>query len=168
MALRDMDKKTAEVIGKSINKNKSKKDVFFDLSFREIKHIRRCALLYLKIHPILDNDRAKEENLSKKIHKKFERFGRGKRRIPRKILEKRMNNREQICSWEGCNSKDNLEIDHIRPLSADGKNLGQNLRYLCKKHHRVREIIYILKRKEAEVIKLKEEKDNLLNDHKLN
>ena len=162
MTLKKMDKKIATVKGQNISQNKSKKDVLFDLSFREIKHIRRCALLYLRIHPILDKDKKEEENLSLRIYGKFEKFGRGKRRLGGKQLKEKMNGKEYICSWEGCNEKSNLEIDHIIPLSADGKNAGKNLRYFCKKHHRIKEIIYILKRKEAEVKKLKREKDELL------
>jgi len=146
-----MDKKIAKVIGKSLKGY----EVEFDLSFKEVKHIRRCCLFYLRIHPEL-NERKLNKNLSNKIYEKFDRFGKGKRRLCSNQIKKKLKNVPKICSIEGCEEKVGLIVDHIRPLSAGGSNRKDNLRYLCKRHNEIREIKYILKRKEAEVLKLKE------------
>jgi len=149
MKKRELDDNIAIVKGHDAKRN----NVEFDLSLREIKHIRRCALLYLKIHPELNDDEL-EKNLSYIIHKKFRMFGSEKRRINNK---KKMEGVPYVCSHKNCKVNKNLEIDHIIPLSAEGGNLKENLRYLCKNHHRIKEIKYILKRKELEVKKLKNE-----------
>jgi len=98
----------------------------------------------------------------KMINKKFEKFGKGNRRINSKDLKKKMSDKPYICSWENCEKNRNLIIDHLKPISADGSNERSNLRWLCKKHDRIRNIDYVLKRKIAEVKKLKEEKEKLL------
>lgn len=152
-----MDEKIAEIKGI----NSVRKQIKFSLSLREIKHIRRTTRLYLQIHPILEKDKRGAENLSKKILNKFKRFGSLKGRQNK--LKKKMNGKEYICSWEGCNIKENLTIDHIRPLSAEGGNKSENLRWLCSNHHKVREIDYVLKRKRLEVETLEKEKENLLD-----
>ena len=163
MALDELDKKIAVVSGKTITQNKKgSSKVHFELSFREIKHIRRCAYNYLRIHPVLDTDDG-DNNLSKKVVGKFSRFGKGKRRISTKILKKKMENSniEIICSQEECARISDLTIDHIRPLSADGLNSSDNLRYLCKRHHKIREIEYVLKRKKKEVEKMETQIEEL-------
>ena len=40
------------------------------------------------------------------------------------------------CSFEGCESTRDLEIDHIKPVSRGGDNSPRNLRLLCRKHNR--------------------------------
>ena len=148
MALIDMDRIVAKVTGQSIHQKKKKVD--FNLTFREIKHIRRCTLFYLRIHPEL-----KEENLGKNLsytlYQKFRKFGMGKRRNK---LKKKMKDKPHICAIEGCNEKINLTIAHIKPLSADGSNDKENLRWLCKRHHKIEELERILHKKLMEVNKL--------------
>lgn len=45
------------------------------------------------------------------------------------------------CQWPGCTSVYGLEIDHIRPISANGQSVTENLRLLCKNHNQKRNLI---------------------------
>lgn len=150
----DMDEIMATVKGFNSRKNPVK----FDMTRREIKHIRRCVGLYLHIHPKLKKE---PKNLSEIIYDKFKKFGKMKRRVH---VKKRMKDKQYICTHKGCKIKKNLTIDHIRPLSADGSNKSENLRWLCSEHHQTREIDYILKRKILEVKKLEDKKEMLLKE----
>ena len=147
----EMDEVMATVKGFNSHKNPVK----FNITRREIKHIRRCVELYLHIHPNLK----KPKNLSEVIYHKFIKFGKMKRRIH---IKDKMKGKPYVCSHKGCKIKKNLTIDHIRPLSADGSNKSKNLRWLCSEHHQTREIDYILKRKRLEVKKLEDKKETLL------
>lgn len=53
----------------------------------------------------------------------------------RRILLKRSRFK---CSWEGCDSVYGLEVDHIKPVSMNGKTEIGNLRVLCRHHNQYR------------------------------
>lgn len=42
------------------------------------------------------------------------------------------------CQWPGCTSIYGLEVDHVRPISANGQSVRENLRLLCQNHNRAR------------------------------
>ena len=42
------------------------------------------------------------------------------------------------CSYQGCDSKENLHIDHILPLSKGGTDEIKNLQFLCGKHNSIK------------------------------
>jgi len=154
MALSDMDRIVGKVSGQSIHQKKKK--VEFNLTFREIKHIRRCALSYIRIHPKIGKEIG--EDLSHTIYQKFAKFGRGKRRNK---LSKKMKDKPHICAIEGCGEKTNLTIAHIRPLSADGSNDKNNLRWLCRRHHQIEELERILHKKGFEMEKIERKLEKL-------
>ena len=57
----------------------------------------------------------------------------GSRYIPEKLRQK-IFKRDKTCRW--CDSKDNLEIDHIVPVSRGGEPTEENLQVLCRSCNR--------------------------------
>jgi len=43
-----------------------------------------------------------------------------------------------VCAFEGCTTTENLNIDHIEPLSLGGSDEIKNLQFLCRKHNRAK------------------------------
>src|SRR5690606_1326090 len=52
--------------------------------------------------------------------------------------------RDKCCQWRNprtgrvCGSKFQLQIDHIRPIWAEGENNPENLQLLCATHNRMK------------------------------
>ncbi len=159
MALIDMDRILAKVTGQSIHQKKKK--VEFNLTFREIKHIRRCMLAYLHLHPKFTKEDL-EKDLSHTIYKKFAMFGRGKRRLTN--MKKKMEDKPYVCAIDGCNENTKLTIAHIKPLSADGSNDKENVRWLCKRHHEIEELERLMHKKGFEMEKIERKLEELTKD----
>jgi hypothetical protein len=103
--------------------------------------------------------RQKEDGRSEKYRKKpkrtqgngsgeyTDRFGKGtatnsSRKIPRKLRDEIFIRDGERCTFRGtdgkrCNSKWNLQIDHIIPIARGGDSSPGNLRLLCGKHNRL-------------------------------
>lgn len=60
------------------------------------------------------------------------------RHIPAQIRRDLLKEASYQCSWNGCESKYGLEIDHIVPVSKGGKTEIENLRVLCRNHNQAR------------------------------
>lgn len=133
--------------------NGSNKEFSFSLDLREVKHIRRSLKLYQRIHP-------DEDDMTKNLINKWMMFGRRKGRS-RKSSHSFMDNTEKKCTYEGCDKKTGLTVDHIIPLSAGGTSSHANLRILCRRHHDIVSYEYILERKKEEVRILKNKIEDL-------
>lgn len=148
--------KFGESIAKVIGKDTQGKEVFFKLRREEIKHIRRCVAFYDRIYYREYNTKQPLSDLSRRIHREFSNFGRLRREISTSSKKSKIKDMERICSYEGCNEKDNLTLDHIRR-----KNMGEdphakkNLQLLCPKHHLLKEMDSHLFHKRLEIEKIK-------------
>lgn len=132
--------------------------VEFDLTYKEIKHIRRCLNFYNHIHPPYDE--AGEEALD--ILKKFKRFGSMQRRSTKqKTAFRNKKDVPHVCSWEGCGKKKKLTIDHIMPVRSGGTGRLDNLQWLCKRHHDIKNITERIETKKKEIKVLKKEVEDL-------
>ena len=127
--------------------------VNFPLTYRHIKHIRRCLGFYDLVHPKAFED---DEETTKVLHTLFRQFGRIKHEGHTPSMRNKMKGKLMKCAWDGCTANRNLTIDHINPLSFSADNSKDNLRWLCPKHHALHHAEGVLRRKEQEVIKLKE------------
>ena len=136
-----------ENIGKVEGLNGSNMRFDFDLSLREVKHIRRCLKQYEHINPPFNDD-----GLQQGLVDKFMKFGRRKGR--RKIF---LSPTGAVCSWPGCKEHKNLTKDHVTPLSADGTNKIDNIKWLCVRHHEMKNLQHriIIKEEQIKVFKKK-------------
>jgi len=131
--------------------------VEFELRYLEIKHIRRCLSMYDKVHDRMYPNQKENTSLSKGIYSKFSRFGKMKRRMKTNNRNKKMEGIKIECSFPGCKSKV-LTVSHKIQLASTMKNpnSGENLEYLCPKHHLLKELKTILWQKGLEINKLKQ------------
>jgi 5-methylcytosine-specific restriction endonuclease McrA len=53
----------------------------------------------------------------------------------RLMLELIASGAEYICNFEECEIKENLDLDHIVPLSKGGSDKIENLQFLCRFHN---------------------------------
>jgi len=129
----------------------------FTLSKQEIKHIRRCLTFYTRCHDRIYKREHGVWDLSQNIYDKFYKmFGRMNRRISGERKKAKMKGMKQICSFEGCQEKDNLTLNHIKDLASGGnRNKKENLNLLCPKHHLLTELKHHLWQKGLETEKLK-------------
>ena len=145
----NIDEQNISVSGKSSGQKK----VDIKISLREVKHIRRCMDLYSRMHPQLDIHSG--DDFSEMIYSKFTNFGRISGRMSTKGKKNKLKQLGSVCQFKGCNEREKLTIDHIRPISVGGNGI-ENLQLLCPQHHLLKEIKSILFFKELEVDKLKE------------
>lgn len=117
-------KRSEQLVGKVTGKDGKQKPLAFDLTLGDVKHIRRCLHLYARVHP------AEVEEHS--VLTKFRLFGRrtGRRKDVR--LKK--------TPCQECGTLKNLTKAHIIPLSNDGENCVENLRWLCRTCHDIEEL----------------------------
>lgn len=133
--------------------------IVFTLTPAEIKHIRRCLYIRRLNFPDLEFDKG---SLTPILTRKFDIFGEltPQRKRGEAIRNAKLN---KICEYEGCGSIDNIEAHHIKKISSGGTNEKENIKYLCTKHHDLLELEWILKRKESEIIKIKQKIDLIKN-----
>jgi len=147
-------KKFGEYIAEVTGESTSSEKVNFKLRLQEIKHIRRVIYVYDRIFARA-YDNKDLVNLNKRIAGKFSKFGRIKRRLSPKQKKKILREHEKICSFKGCEERDNLTLDHIERLNnfenASDKN---NFQLLCPKHHLLKELKSHLFHKELEIKKV--------------
>ncbi len=60
------------------------------------------------------------------------------RYIPRRLRNHVLKSAGYKCQYAGCESKDYLQIDHIRPVRFGGKPERSNLQVLCSAHNRLK------------------------------
>lgn len=147
----ELEDKLGEVTGiNAIGEN-----INFDLSLKDVKHIRRCLKFFDHIRPSIE----KEEDLTQEIIDKFMLFGKRKRKIPTKSRTLFRNKKRKKCAE--CDETEELEIDHIVRLSQGGSNKSSNLQFLCWKHHSLKHLVWRIEIKEKELLVLKIRKENL-------
>jgi len=136
--------------------NTQRKNVEFSLCPQEIKHIRRTLIMWDRVFsrdyqdPLIIS-----RNITKALFFKFLLFGRIKRRMNTKAKRRKIKAKGFICSFEGCEEKDYLTVDHIKRLNNEEKaNVKKNLRLLCPKHHLLRELKTHLFHKNLEIKKI--------------
>ncbi len=56
--------------------------------------------------------------------------------IPTEVRREVWRRDQGKCAWPGCGSRENLEYDHIIPVSKGGSNTARNIQLLCEKHNR--------------------------------
>lgn len=134
---------------------KDKKE--FTLSKQEIKHIRRCLSFYSNVHDRIYTHEHGIFNLNQIIYNKlFISFGRMQRKLSKERKIAKLKSFNKKCNFEGCEEKDNLTIDHIKPLASTlNAHKKENLELLCPKHHLLKELNHILWQKGLETEKLK-------------
>jgi 5-methylcytosine-specific restriction endonuclease McrA len=137
-------------VGEVSGINGKNEEFKFPFSLREVKHIRRCIRLYEYIHPEYDDD----DKMTMELLAKFHLFGKRKRRNG-KAKRAFQESAPKKCSVQGCNNTD-VTFDHIIPLSAGSTSKRDNLQWLCRQHHNLKNYEWILNIKEKECIKLKE------------
>lgn len=146
-----MDKQFDDVLaivkGTTPSKNKN---IEFELTGRDIKHIRRVLEFWDFIHPNLQ----KFETNTIKLYDKFKRFGRLKR--DQAGLPNKLKGQPVKCQFENCQERINLTIHHINGKRGDKINAKENLQWLCPKHHLLTELKGVLETKHAEIKKIEE------------
>lgn len=139
---------------KSIDDN----SVSFNLRGQEIKHIRRALTTYDKVFNRLYPNVKDTDELTRRLHSKFSRFGRISTRQPTERLINKMRGTPKKCAHQGCEEKDNLTIDHIIRVNIQNENSNskENMQFLCPKHHLLKELETHLWHKQLEMDKLKQ------------
>ena len=85
---------------------------------------------HVEVNPPINTGPAQAENHSSQ-----------KRRVPiPKSIQRLIHQRDQSCRWRSsqghaCQSKHQLQIDHIQPLWAGGSSAPENLQLLCATHN---------------------------------
>ncbi len=148
--------KFGEYLAEVIGRGTKIKEVVFKLRREEIKHIRRCITLYDRIYYREYSKKQPLSDLGRRIHDKFSRFGRLRREISTHSKKSKIKEMERICSYEGCEEKDNLTLDHIkRKNMMKDPHVRENLQLLCPKHHLLKEMESHLFHKGLEIDKIK-------------
>lgn len=145
---------------KGINDQRQK--ISFPLRYDEIKHIRRCLKAYDNTYARLYPKDPGTDELTKRIYMKFYHgFGKMKRSLlagsKKSKIKQMIKKNGRVCSHPGCKEKDNLTIDHIQKVSVvENANDIKNLRFLCQKHHLLKNLNSHLFHKKIEIDKLNE------------
>lgn len=79
----------------------------------------------------------KERQLFERLKAKFDSPGgnagtRARHRIPEAVRIEVWRRDQGKCATPGCNSRENLEYDHIIPIDAGGSNTARNIELLCE------------------------------------
>ena len=143
MAIGRLDKVTGNVMGI----NGEGKEVSFELSVRDIKHIRRCLKFYDYTFPSPKTE--KNELIGN-----FERFGRRNSGRSNRVVirNKLMIDKGGKCAL--CGTTERVTTDHILPLSQGGTNRKSNLQLLCIKHHNEKNLKMRIRMKQEELVYL--------------
>lgn len=146
------------IVGKVLGSTKKKGDFEFEISLKELKHIRRCLRYFQGIHPLDEN------SLGQKLINNFMLFGtlrgRGNMCAQRELMKKK---RPFSCAISNCERKD-LTIDHILEITNGGTSALSNLQWLCKKHHEIKNHNHRIDLKKRELQKLEEELKVMSNE----
>lgn len=134
------------------------KGVTFNLREMEVKHIRRCIRAYSNSHSRDYPDVKKEskwDDLSSRVYLKFLKFGKMKAGIKGDKKKKLIEGLQRKCAEAGCEERDNLTIAHISPrASGTNKDVKENVKLLCPKHHLLFDLRAVRWRKQLEIEKL--------------
>ena len=145
-----MEKQFDDVFAKVCGTDTTGKKIEFELTGRDVKHIRRVLEFWDFIHPNLKPF----DTSTIKIYSKFRVFGRLKR--DQAHLDKKLMKSPAKCADLNCDEKINLTVHHIAGKRGSKVNAKENLEWLCPKHHVLKELKMALETKQMEAEKIKE------------
>lgn len=135
--------------------NNLREPITFKLSYEEVKHLRRLVTTHNFFHKRHFPENYEDKDLNRKLYFKLAKFGRMKKRMRGSDKKEKLKNMEGICSFEDCNEKNYLTLDHKIRLTVgfEGVNDVKNLQLLCPKHHLLKELKLLKLHKEQELEK---------------
>jgi hypothetical protein len=154
------NKKFDDVLARVIGTSMTGKKVEFEITGRDIKHLRRVIHFWDFIHPNLQQF----DTATIQLYKKLRLFGRLSR--SQKHLSEKLKDRSFKCEKEGCEETENLTIHHINGKRGVDVNRKDNLQWLCPKHHLLEELNRVLKVKLQEIEKVQERIKKVENSEK--